>query len=193
MRFHLSDLLLANAVVAAFLAELTYAATRPGTDQWPVVLTSGLAAALHSGAAVWLAGAGRGWRFARSCLRWPWPSETTHFVDVGRRARFGLLVTEFALREYILEHGRSPETLAELVPRYLAAIPGDPFSGHPLVYRQRGNGYLLYSVGANGIDDGGAAAEWSEMLQGHGDLLLDDPAAKPAKSETSDREPDGEH
>lgn len=75
-------------------------------------------------------------------------------MDTGRRARIGLLVAELALHEHVLEHGRAPDTLAELVPRYLPAIPIDPYSGQPLVYRQRGDGYVLYSVGANGIDDG---------------------------------------
>ena len=55
LRFHLSDVLLANAVLAAFLAEVTYAATQPETYQWPIVSVAGLAAALLSGAAVWLA------------------------------------------------------------------------------------------------------------------------------------------
>jgi hypothetical protein len=46
---------LANAVIAAFVAELTCATTRPGTYQWPIVSASGIAAALLSSAAVWLA------------------------------------------------------------------------------------------------------------------------------------------
>lgn len=109
------------------------------------------------------------------------PSRAYDHVDIGRRARFALLVAELALHEHVLEHGRSPKTLAELVPRYLPSIPLDP-SGQPLVYRQRSDGYILYSVGANGVDDGGVAAEWSDMLQGHGDLFLDAPAPNAAKS-----------
>jgi len=34
-------------------------------------------------------------------------------------------------------------------------LPLDPYSGKPFTYRQSGGGYLLYSVGPNGIDDGG--------------------------------------
>ncbi len=109
-------------------------------------------------------------------------SEPSYSVEIGRLARFALLLTEFALREYILEHGRSPESLNELVPRYLPAVPSDPFSDRPLVYRRQADGHLLYSVGANGTDDGGVAAEWSDMLQGHGDLFLDGP---PTKADTS--------
>ena len=70
---------------------------------------------------------------------------------------------------------------------WLVGVPSDPFSDRPRVYRQRADGYLLYGVSANGIDDGGVVAEWSDMLQGHGDLFLDDPAPKSAKSEASDQ------
>jgi hypothetical protein len=37
----------------------------------------------------------------------------------------------------------------------LAAVPNDLFSGKPLVYRPAEKGYLLYSVGLNGKDEGG--------------------------------------
>jgi hypothetical protein len=37
----------------------------------------------------------------------------------------------------------------------LRQIPGDVFSGKPLIYRPNENGYLLYSVGINGKDEGG--------------------------------------
>ena len=98
------------------------------------------------------------------------PSETTHFVDVGRRARFGLLVTELPFASTSSNTAGRPKRW----PNWFRVTCGNSqrsLSGQPLVYRQRGNGYLLYSVGANGIDDGGVAAEWSEMLQGHGDLF----------------------
>ena len=34
-------------------------------------------------------------------------------------------------------------------------IPQDIFSGHTLIYRPSEAGYMLYSVGPNGKDDGG--------------------------------------
>jgi hypothetical protein len=48
-----------------------------------------------------------------------------------------------------------PETLEALVPKYLAAVPLDPFSDKPFIYERRGEGYLLASVGSNGVYDGG--------------------------------------
>jgi hypothetical protein len=61
----------------------------------------------------------------------------------------------FALAAYRLENGRYPATLAELEPTYLEKVPGDLFSGKALIYRPEENGYLFYSVGVNGKDDGG--------------------------------------
>jgi hypothetical protein len=61
----------------------------------------------------------------------------------------------FALAAYRADRGRYPARLDELAPQYLAAVPGDVFSGKALVYRPADEGYLLYSVGANDKDEGG--------------------------------------
>ncbi len=61
----------------------------------------------------------------------------------------------FALAAYQRDNGRYPAQLRELAPRYLKKIPTDLFSGEALIYRPHEKGYLLYSVGVNGIDDGG--------------------------------------
>jgi hypothetical protein len=61
----------------------------------------------------------------------------------------------FALAVYHREHGRYPEKLDALAPRYLAQVPQDLFSGRPLIYRPAAKGYLFYSVGVNGVDDQG--------------------------------------
>lgn len=61
----------------------------------------------------------------------------------------------FALAAWKGEHEAYPQALDELVPQYLPAIPLDRFTTKPLVYQPRENGFLIYSIGANGIDDGG--------------------------------------
>lgn len=60
-----------------------------------------------------------------------------------------------ALAAHKVETGRYPEKLEALTPKYLPKIPQDVFSGKELIYRTGEKGYLLYSVGANGMDDGG--------------------------------------
>jgi hypothetical protein len=65
-----------------------------------------------------------------------------------------------------------PERLDDLVPRYLPAVPVDPFTDTPLIYERRGDGYLLASVGQNGVYDGGddmsgdiVGGEWQEQTR----------------------------
>jgi hypothetical protein len=60
-----------------------------------------------------------------------------------------------ALELYRQEHGRLPGELSQLVPKYLPRVPQDPFNGQPLRYVVEEDGYLLYSVGENRVDDGG--------------------------------------
>ena len=45
--------------------------------------------------------------------------------------------------------------LADLVPRFLAAVPTDPFNGAPLRYKRSEQGFIVYSIGPDGHDDGG--------------------------------------
>ena len=70
-----------------------------------------------------------------------------------------LVATATALRRFQFARGNYPATLDEMVPKYLAAAPIDPFDGQPLRYRRNTNGtFLLYSVGSDSKDDDGNAA-----------------------------------
>lgn len=70
-----------------------------------------------------------------------------------------LTVTGIALKRYQLKYNHWPETLAQLSPEFLVAPPMDPYDGHPLRYHPNPDGtYLLYSVGEDGIDQGGDAS-----------------------------------
>jgi hypothetical protein len=67
-----------------------------------------------------------------------------------------LTVTAIALKRYQLRHGNYPADLAALVPEFLPVIPKDPVDGKPLRYRRSDDGtFLLYSVGEDGVDNGG--------------------------------------
>jgi len=52
-------------------------------------------------------------------------------------------------------HGAYPQKLAELDAGDDQPLLEDPSTGHPFRYRRTGDGFLLYSVGLNGIDDKG--------------------------------------
>ncbi len=72
-----------------------------------------------------------------------------------------------ALQRFRLVRGSYPETLAELVPDFIAGVPVDTYSREPLIYRRKGDGtFLLYGVGINRMDDSGARdAKKSEHKQ----------------------------
>ncbi len=77
-----------------------------------------------------------------------------------------LLTAQLALRAYKLDHqGQYPPTLAALTPTYLAGEPADAFApgDAPLRYQPEhgGRSYLLYSIGPDGIDNGGAPIVYS--------------------------------
>src|SRR5262249_6302198 len=61
----------------------------------------------------------------------------------------------FAMAAYHKDNSRYPAKLANLAPKYLATVPDDLFAGKPLIYKPSEKGYLFYSVGPNGKDDGG--------------------------------------
>ena len=73
-----------------------------------------------------------------------------------RETRRKLLMTELSIRAYQLENGASPKALLELVPRFLRALPIDPYSGTNFHYLAQSNGFQIYSVGPDGKDNNGA-------------------------------------
>jgi len=84
------------------------------------------------------------------------PSATIVETEFRTLADWRIIRTMVALRRYEQEHGAYPDTLERLVPDYLAAIPVDPFGGGLLRYRRQATSYVVYSVGLNLRDDGGA-------------------------------------
>ncbi len=79
-------------------------------------------------------------------------------IEAKADAENALLLVTLALRAYRLDHGAYPASLAALTPAYLPSVPADPFAASgPLRYKRTGAGYVLYSVGPDGKDDGGAA------------------------------------
>ncbi len=86
---------------------------------------------------------------------------------------------------YRSKHGEYPDSLDELVPEFLDAIPPDPFTGKPFVYKKRpdGEGFIVYSVGPNLADDGGV----SDRATGKDDIAWE---RKPLENVAGD-EPEG--
>ena len=76
-------------------------------------------------------------------------------LEIEGMARRRAALAALAIERFRLETGHCPETLGELVPDYLRSVPDDPFDGVLLRYRRLDGGYVVYSVGEDGVDDGG--------------------------------------
>ncbi len=95
----------------------------------------------------------------RRCVAWTvgWcdcyvlAKETSRGSAQSRAARVALSV----LRWRAAHDGKLPDSLAELVPDTLPAIPEDPFDEQPLRYRRLPQGFTVYSVGHDFTDNGG--------------------------------------
>ncbi len=87
-------------------------------------------------------------------------------VSAGRlAARAAAAQGALAVERYRLENGKVPGQWAELAPAYIAAPVQDPFTkDSPVILRPTDNGYVVYSVGQNGKDDGGMAGEGQPPL-----------------------------
>jgi hypothetical protein len=88
------------------------------------------------------------------CLLLPAVSAARDAQDRGDM-QFQVTKLGFALAAYRADQGAYPARLAELVPKYISTVPDDLCSAGPLHYARERDGYLLYSVGLNGKDDGG--------------------------------------
>jgi hypothetical protein len=88
------------------------------------------------------------------CLLGPAVMKVQHATD-RQRQRDDNVIIGFALAWYQRENGHYPKYLAALTPKYLQQVPLDLCSGKPLIYQTTMDGYLLYSVGVNGEDEGG--------------------------------------
>jgi hypothetical protein len=79
--------------------------------------------------------------------------ETDYRVITQRRVTAAAL----AVRWYAADHGgKLPQKIQDLVPKYLPSVPQDAMAANkPIRYIDDPTKPILYSVGANGIDDGG--------------------------------------
>lgn len=101
-----------------------------------------------------------GWRFMPLNMLMPALGRAIDARDVNDCEIAGTIIM-LALEQYRAEIGRYPDSLDELSPSILEEIPSDPFSVDGFVYRKladdpAGKGYVLYSIGADGVDNNAA-------------------------------------
>lgn len=67
-----------------------------------------------------------------------------------------MTLTVLAIERFRLRNNNQPPlALSELVPAFLPEVPSDPFDGQPLRYQRNIEGYRLYSIGRDRVDQGG--------------------------------------
>jgi hypothetical protein len=88
-------------------------------------------------------------------------------------------MTLTAVRLFQARNGKKPAGLADLDDILPAALRVDPFSGKPLVYEPKEKGFLLYSTGPDGKDDGGKAParldQRRDLEEDHADYVFHRP------------------
>lgn len=89
-----------------------------------------------------------------------WMYGTVKDRDLAKDQGVSLLL---AIEHYAAENGSYPERLMQLVPEYIPKVPDDPFAMQSVAWQYRlvqnaprgARPYILYSVGIDGIDNGG--------------------------------------
>jgi hypothetical protein len=81
--------------------------------------------------------------------------QRTYQLEMRHIANRRVAHTALAVERYRLAQGTLPKALDELVPTYLDEVPIDPFDGQALRYTLLAKGYVVYSMGEDGSDDGG--------------------------------------
>ena len=77
-------------------------------------------------------------------------------IDTRHLAHLRATQTALAVERYRLTEGRLPQSLDNLVPAYMEVVPTDPFDGQDLKFRTLKTGFVVYSVGEDLTDEGGA-------------------------------------
>lgn len=82
--------------------------------------------------------------------------------------------TALAVERYGLDTGQLPETLNQLVPAFVPSISLDPFNGQPLGFRHLDKGYVVYSVGADLVDNQGEERKTGKDAKGQTQTAWDE-------------------
>ncbi|MFO0843017.1 MAG: hypothetical protein U0797_11580 [Gemmataceae bacterium] len=83
------------------------------------------------------------------------PDRKVCVAELRDRAHTSCVRAALAAERFRLANKRWPKSLDELCPAFLPLVPHDPYTGDPLVFSEREDGVVIYSVGMDGTDDGG--------------------------------------
>ncbi|MFT7640139.1 MAG: hypothetical protein ACI9G1_001878 [Pirellulaceae bacterium] len=86
---------------------------------------------------------------------------TDRFVLASGRSDIDRVSTAtlIAIEQYRRKRGELPKQLQQLVPEFMDSVPIDPFAGMPLRYVADDKEIRVYSIGRDGVDDGGVESK----------------------------------
>ena len=90
--------------------------------------------------------------------------------EAAYKARCDLARTAAAIEQWRMEHAHWPDSLEQLVPEFLDAVPRDPFSSGTVRYRKTDTGVVVYAIGRDGRDNDGLGAGCAAAMAGTGSL-----------------------
>jgi hypothetical protein len=93
------------------------------------------------------------------------PIQSARYLEDYR----SLFDVSMAVHQYRADHNDYPDSLQKLVPQYTDRLPSD-VRRRAFVYRKTNAGFVLYSLGKNGRDDGGK--EWSAEDKEADDVVI---------------------
>jgi len=94
------------------------------------------------------------WRYIVSAILVP-SLETAFSRYAESLADLRLARTALVVERFRHSKNRLPSSLNELLPDFMPELPADPFDGQSLRYKLLPVGYVIYSIGKDGQDDGG--------------------------------------
>jgi hypothetical protein len=77
-------------------------------------------------------------------------------AECRQQANMRCTLAGLAVERFRIKHGRWPDTLEGVCEDgMLPEVPTDPYDGQPMRYKRVADGVVIYSVGADGVDNGG--------------------------------------
>lgn len=87
-------------------------------------------------------------------------------------AQIRTLIVALACERFRLATGHWPKELNELKSEYLPEIPLDPYTGKAVLFSRKPDGVVIYSIGIDGVDQGGEVLWVNGRMQDNGVKLL---------------------
>ena len=94
------------------------------------------------------------WRWCLVSFLTPALGKASRVSAVGRAVCLAT-ATGYAAERYRRAHGAWPNAASDLVPAFMATVPQDPWSGKPVLMSSDADGFRIWSIGRDGVDDRG--------------------------------------